>query len=66
MGGIGVLLLARESRNRWLGLVGWLYLLTFTTAYFYSLELSLNFKALTLMALGGLLLGLRRLLVTRA
>jgi len=46
--------------------VGWLYLLTFATAYFYSLDLSLNFKALTLMGLGGLLLGLRRLLVNRA
>lgn len=65
MGGIGVLLLARESRSRWLEVVGWLYLLIFTSAYYYSLETSLNLKAVSLMLLGGLLLGLRRYLVPR-
>jgi uncharacterized membrane protein len=65
MGGIAVLLLARESRNRWLVVVGWLYLLTFTSAYYYSLEISLNFKALSLMLLGGVLLAVRRFLVAR-
>ena len=66
MGGIGVLLLARESRSSWLNVMGWLYLLTFTSAYFYSLELSLNVKSITLMLLGGLLLGLRRQLVGKS
>ena len=66
MGGIGVLLLARESRSGWLTVVGWLYLLTFTSAYYSQLDLSLNYKALSLMLLGGLLLGLRRFLVNRS
>lgn len=66
MGGVSVLLLARESRSRWLTVVGWLYLLLFTSSFYYELDLSLNYKALSLLLLGGLLLGLRRLLVTRA
>ncbi|MBN9414436.1 MAG: DUF4401 domain-containing protein [Candidatus Eremiobacteraeota bacterium] len=65
MGGIGVLLLARESRSAWLTVVGWLYLLTFTSAYYSRLDMSLNYKALSLMLLGALLLGLRRFLVLR-
>jgi len=66
MGGIGVLLLARESRSRWLIVIGWLYLLTFSSAYMYSLELTLNGKALSLAALGALLLMLRRALVGKS
>lgn len=66
MGGIGVLLLARESRSRWLAVVGWLYLLIFTSDFYYSLEMSLNGKAVSLMLLGVALLAIRRLLVPRA
>ncbi len=65
MGGIGVLLLARESRSRWLAVVGWLYLLIFTSDVYYSLDMSLNWKAVSLMLLGGVLLAIRRFLVVR-
>ncbi|MBS2037754.1 DUF4401 domain-containing protein [bacterium] len=60
MGAVAVLLVARESRSRWLTAMGWIYLLTFGSAYFYNLNLDANAKSLTLMALGGLLLWLRR------
>lgn len=66
MGGVSVLLLARESRSRWLTVVGWLYLTLFLSAFYYELDFSLNSKALSLLLLGALLLGLRRLLVTRS
>ncbi|MBX3166992.1 MAG: DUF4401 domain-containing protein [Candidatus Eremiobacteraeota bacterium] len=65
LGGIAVLLLARESRSGWLAVVGWLYLLIFTSAYYYELNVSLNFKALSLLLLGGLLLAIRRFLVAK-
>ena len=66
MGGVGVLLLACESRSRWLVVIGWLYLLTFSSAYMYSLELTLNGKALSLIAVGALLLWMRRALVDKS
>lgn len=65
MGGIAVLLLARESRSRWLAVVGWLYLLIFTSDFYYHLDVSLNWKAVSLLTLGGVLLGMRRFLVVR-
>ncbi|MFN8612522.1 MAG: DUF4401 domain-containing protein [Vulcanimicrobiota bacterium] len=63
MGGIAVLLVARESRSRWLTVIGWIYLITFTSAYFYELEIGANAKSLSLMGLGLVLLVLRRQLV---
>ena len=66
MGGIAVLLLACESRSRWLTVIGWLYLLIFSSAYMVSLEMSLNGKAASLMAVGALLLGLRRALLGKS
>lgn len=65
LGGVAVLLVACESRSRWLTVVGWIYLLTFTSAYFYNLDIDENAKSLTLVALGGVLLILRRQLVGR-
>ncbi|MBT9584456.1 DUF4401 domain-containing protein [bacterium] len=63
MAGVGVLLLAREARDRWLVWVGWIYLLLFTTAFYYNLDLLLRTKSLILLAMGALLLGLRRKLL---
>jgi len=60
MAGVGVLLLACEARSRWLLLLGWLYLLIFTSAFYYNLDLLLRTKSLILVAMGALLLGLRR------
>ena len=63
MAGVGVLLLAREARDGWLVWVGWIYLLLFTSAFYYNLDLLLRTKSLILLAMGGLLLGLRRKLL---
>jgi hypothetical protein len=60
MAGVGVLLLAREAHSRWLFGLGWLYLLLFTSAFYYNLDLLLRTKSLILVAVGALLLGLRR------
>jgi hypothetical protein len=66
MGGVAVLLVARESRSRWLTGIAWIYLLTFSSDYFYELELGANAKSLSLMGLGLVLLFLRRRLVGKS
>ena len=66
MGGMAVLLVARESRSRWLTGVAWIYLLTFVTDFFYELELGANAKSLSLMGLGLVLLFWRRQLVRKS
>ena len=60
MAGVGVVLLACETRSRWLFLLGWIYLVVFTSGFYYNLELLLLTKSLILVAVGVLLLVLRR------